>query len=302
MPNRSNHWRDDKISIDTAGPMLTKPLRDGHSEISFPKLNSDHDEKTSQANTNALMFGSLADLTAHHLRNSNSSSAIGSSSKDLVIPKLSTKNNPRIFPSPMRSEKLSGNNWVQGKIDQNDSCELFNSNFCKTRNSPQKTDHEIQLRDTNIVTDRTIFARDSFQNTRTPSPEDWEIDLTTALSETFSHIIKPSCNSSLNLTEDLSHHISRLDIYSNTNTVLEVTENDAPNFSSNCDLNMSSLQHIKLPYSKEIVSLFGKILCRKWKSKKPYIRSNASIDVVKRFDFSIPSPDDKILEHLRKRL
>lgn len=54
-------------------------------------------------------------------------------------------------------------------------------------------------------------------------------------------------------------------------------------------LNLSSLRNVKLPHTKQNVSLFGRTLCRTWKSKKPILKSQEQQrETVKRFDFSVP--------------
>lgn len=294
--NRLDRSLDEERPIDGSRETQTNQFGDNDSGIktgfpvSKPILSSD---KTSgpiftQSNTNIQTFGSLADLTAHHLKKSSSSGGIsspviGSPNAAFVIPKLWTRSDSAASsPKNQFSEASSS----------------LNSDAYDTQILSQTKVKKIQKRDDKID-DKIPVA--NFLNTRTPSPEDWVIDLSAALSETFSKVSTPNEKLNSKLSDDLCQDISRLDIYLNTKTP-EIIGANSSNVFFDCNLNSSSMQHIKLGYSKEVVSSFGKILCRRWKTRKPYIRSEPHVDVIMPFDFSIPSPDDRILVHLRKRL
>lgn len=283
--NRSDSSLDVDGTRDTKATEFRRNDSGIKAGVSFPT--------STQSNTSIQTFGSLADLTAHHLKKSSSSGGIsspvvGSPNAGFVI--------PRIWPrdeSLASSPKLQFGDIVEKRPrrDLDDDSSSLNSDFNDMRVSSRDDVQEVRKNQS-----------DSFKNTRTPSPEDWVIDLSSALSETFSKVVSTNEKSISKLSEDLTQDISRLDIYLNTNVPAIMEADSSSNLYFDCNLNLSGLEQIKLPYSKEVVSLFGKILCRKWKTRKPYVRTEAEIDVVKRFDFSNPSPDDRILVHLRKRL
>ena len=120
--------------------------------------------------------------------------------------------------------------------------------------------------------------------------DEWEIDLSSALKTV--DLTKFKCPRAENSKSAITSTVR-----SNLNK---------PNFSAMCNFNLINLRTKKLKYSVKKASPLGTVLCRKWKTKMPHMNRKAwyfqaSPNIV-RFDFSEPSPDNKILKHLKKRL
>jgi hypothetical protein len=127
---------------------------------------------------------------------------------------------------------------------------------------------------------------------RTPSEEsnemDWEIDLTNALISPGSKISKPK------VTGCKLQEVEQ-EVPTDSSTVLETSE-----LMLDFDLG-STILNLKLPNRKR-KSPFGRTLCRKWKRlRTPYIPpQKQNLGKIVRFTFNTLSPDDKILEHLKR--
>lgn len=274
-----------KDSSSTLSPnSIDKDIK--HSPKIFSSLTgliSHHTESTSldatkspsQNNMKAQSFGSLAALTAHHLQKSNSNSNTEfckksqSPSSSFVIPKFSIKK------SNEEMEKLKSDDSKSNKtLTYPNSLSKYSTDLLpKDLSDLHITDvqSEGQFKD----------PISSISKIRTPSPDSWVIDLSTALKE--AEFLTDNTFSNVNLTasKKFYYDIPNLDLCiekSNiTLSILPVT------------LNLCDLQHVKLPYAKEKVSVFGKILCKKWKTKKPILKVTVEHHgTIKPFDFSTP--------------
>ena len=267
---------------------------------SLPGCISNHIDSVTSNSTNdpcknnldAVSFKSLADLTAHHLQ--KSTNLIGSTnfngeaslcSTNFVIPKLSIKNDKsndlenvqlNSFDSKININLESI--YDQEKDDSMDSLERSISNVLAL--SRNYTDHNIKNKSQNMELEENST---NVSGTRTPSPDPWIIDLSSALKEATSLVVDTCTDTKSKALKDVSNVIpnSRLQT-SNENT-------DIPYAMLPTTLNLSSLKHAKLPYTKRNVSLFGRTLCRMWKMKKPLLKSQLEQhQTIQKFDFSIP--------------
>lgn len=238
-------------------------------------------------------FGTLADLTAHHLQKSNSgdvrTSLFGKGSPspktNFVIPKLS---------------RDRGNEETHA---------VAPPTFCLV-------DSLLSLEQTPQPSDDAPTVKHDEENLSSKLEEmnlngsvianNWTIDLTTALRSSQSK----SEEKSVTREEKMSGNRSANEIsFICTSPIIDHeewnihvnTEYAVPN--EGCELNLSYLRKIKLRYSHKMASSFGQMLCKRWKYRKPYVVRQKSIinEKIKRFDFSTPSPDCLILSHLRRR-
>ena len=243
-------------------------------------------------NLDAVSFKSLADLTAHHLQ--KSTNLIGSTnfngeaslcSTNFVIPKLSIKNdksndleNVQLNSFDSKKNINLESIYDQEKDDSMDSLERSISNVLALQGiilirilKNKSQNMELEENSTNV------------SGTRTPSPDPWIIDLSSALKEATSLVVDTCTDKNSKALKDVSNVIpnSRLQT-SNENT-------DIPYAMLPTTLNLSSLKYAKLPYTKRNVSLFGRTLCRIWKMKKPLLKSQSKQhQTIQKFDFSIP--------------
>lgn len=257
---------------------------------------SNFTKESMEQNTNTVPFKSLADLTAHHLQ--KSSSLLGSRNTNektlscgtnFVIPKLSLKKDncndqSNVDLSATQRNINIGSDTLNDKtkVDPNsmDSLERHISHvLALSRNytNPDSID----------ISQKVESKEDSLLNvsgTRTPSPDLWMIDLSSALKEATAIIPNnPISSHTKAKVIGITDTISKLNIHiSDHNT--PIPYNILPT-----TLNLSPLKHVKLPYAKKNVSLFGRTLCKTWKLRKPNLKSQKQqYETVRRFDFSVP--------------
>ncbi|XP_076248470.1 uncharacterized protein LOC143188219 [Calliopsis andreniformis] len=275
------------LSIGTS-PMKFTSL----SDLITNHVKTTSNTRESKVNSNTMPFNSLADLTAHHLQNTSSimnstnSDRPHSSSTNFVIPKLSIKKD--------RSNNLN-DMTLDTSILQN------NRNVKSDLVDDKEKDYSIDSLEKSILNmlalsdDCTNIKRNSYNlqakedsllnvnGTRTPSPDNWMIDLSSALKETTLVASDSSSQTKSNVLKTSKNNIS------NPNLHITNRDNEVPYICLPTTLNLSSLKNVKLPYTKKNVSLFGRTLCRTWKSRKPALKSQRQQhETVKRFDFSVP--------------
>lgn len=271
-PNNVNSLSDVKRPLKTFSSLAG--LTSHHTE----SIHSDTTRISSQNNTDAQFFGSLAALTAHHLQKSNVANVEFRERKQLpnsqfVIPKLSIKKNDNADVN-IQSLKLSNNSKSQAIHTNNKHpIDLLEKGF---------TDMYILENNdvTNVESIEQIKAPINVINeTRTPSPDNWIIDLSIALKE--AELLTTSSNTNLTIPRKFFYDMPNLEICIEENSVIS---NTLP-----ITLNLCDMRHAKFPYTKKNVSVFGRTLCRKWKSRKPVLKVVVQrYDTVKRFDFSTP--------------
>ncbi|CAG5082389.1 Similar to HBS1: Protein HBS1 (Drosophila melanogaster) [Cotesia congregata] len=213
-------------------------------------------------------FGSLAEMTAHHLK---SNSPLKKST--FVIPKLSNRE-----PTPIH---------LPGKLIKSvDNVDAVNTEVNKVASSVKNLQLEQKFEGKN---------KEKNEEKEEEKSNDWEIDLTAALRQSES-----SANyKKIKLANEQDNSTKRKDgfnlkeLYDNINEPIcsslivesvEVLE---------CKLTSINLKYSQLTHFNKMASPFGKMLCKKWKSHKPYIEKSKSefSDIIKPFDFSSPSPD-----------
>lgn len=253
-------------------------------------------KKSASSNSQAQCFGSLADLTANHLQKSNISTnkielCTKSPNSGFIIPKLNINKNKENFGQSMISSKFSSDNNTDGIVNitsnknedrfysdkvQIDPLRKGISNLKLVSNPNSEFNEQRSVNLANLMDHNVKHAR-------TPSPDDWLIDLSAALKEVHA--------------PDLEHNRQiepMKNLYYDTLSYIEKMKNNSLNDSDSetnveCTLNLNSLIHIRLPYTKKTVSTLGKILTRKWKLKKPFIKCKTQeYRTIKRFDFSTP--------------
>lgn len=226
-------------------------------------------------------FSSLAALTADYLQKSNvnnieSQERHQSSKIQFVIPKLSIKkkNNEETkdLQSPNSNENskklISTNTLSKHEINllQKD---FSNMSIVKSK-IVRNIKSEEQLKDPISIVNEIC----------TPS-DDW-VDLSTALKEAEFLADNAFCNANLTSSRQLYRNTHNLEICLEDDN--RITPNALP-----VTLNLCALKCVKLPYTKKNVSIFGKILCKKWKIKRPILRAIVQhYNTIKPFDFSTP--------------
>ncbi|KZC12091.1 HBS1-like protein, partial [Dufourea novaeangliae] len=168
--------------------------------------------KEFQTNSNTVSFSTLADLTSHHLQKSSNSNSTNSNEKafspstNFVIPKLSIKkeSNNDLNNARLNFSALKTNAGIVSDVmnDKEEDCSMdsleksifnvlaFSENYSNNKNSSY-----------NVNTKEDLLLNAS--GTRTPSPDNWLIDLTSALKETTSlgsnnYVIKPKTLENVN--------------------------------------------------------------------------------------------------------
>lgn len=246
-------------------------------------IHSDTAKITSQNNMDTQCFGSLAALTAHHLQKSSANVEFREKEQlpnsQFVIPKLSMKKNDNANVKNIQSLELHNNSKKQSvHANSKHPINLLEKNF---------SDMYISL-ESNDVTN--VESKKQFKDppinvvneARTPSPDNWMIDLSTALKEAE---FLTDCISSANLTASKKFYYDM----PNLEMCIEDNKNSVISNTLPVTLNLCALRHIKLPYTKKNVSVFGRTLCRKWKTRNPVLKIPVQrYDTVKSFDFSTP--------------
>ncbi|KAL2728344.1 HBS1-like protein [Vespula maculifrons] len=242
-----------------------------------------HSDSKKLASCNSKQhFGSLADLTANHLQKSNISNnkielcTKSSPNSGFIIPKLNINKDKKNFEHGIVSLKVGKENNADSTVNitSNETEDQFNrdkiqidslrkgiSNF-KLASNPN--DEFTEQKSVNLAN----LMEHNAERVRTPSPDDWLIDLSAALKEI--HIPDSKHNRQVEPMTNL---------YYDTLSYIDKMKNNSLNDSNSeanveCTLNLNSLIHIRLPYTKKTVSTLGKVLTRKWKLKKPFIKCN----------------------------
>lgn len=242
-------------------------------------------EVSSRDNTDSQSFSSLAALTAHHLKKSNPTNdkelreKRQSPSLQFVIPKLSINSNseatenklPLKFSNDESSEKQlvanSSSNRYPMDLLQND---FSNMSILSRGNILMDVKLEKQFQSPMAVVN----------DIRSPSPDGCVIDLTMALKE--AQLLADGSFSNSTASGKFYRDAPNLEIY--MRNAADFMPNMLP-----VTLNLCALRHVRLRYTKTQVSMFGKTLCRKWKTKKPILKVLVQHrGAVKPFDFSVP--------------
>lgn len=245
-------------------------------------IHSDTAKITSQNNMDTQCFGSLAALTAHHLQKSSANVEFREKEQlpnsQFVIPKLSMKKNDNTNVKNIQSLKLHNNSKKQSvHANSKHPINLLEKNF---------SDMYISLENNDVT---NVESKKQFKDpinvvneVRTPSPDNWMIDLSTALKEAE---FLTDCISNANLTASKKFYYDM----PNLEMCIEDNKNSVISNTLPVTINLCALRHIELPYTKKNVSVFGRTLCRKWKTKKPVLKIPIQCyDTVKSFDFSTP--------------
>lgn len=247
-------------------------------------INSNVTKISSQNNTNAQPFSSLAALTTDYLQKSNAANNVESRDRyqlpvsQFIIPKLSIKKNdseetrnvhlPKFHNNENNKRQLVSTNILdKDEIDslQND---FSNMDIFLKRNTVTDKSKKLLVNPINIVNENC-----------TPLSDDW-VDLSAALKE--AEFLTDNAFCSVNLTTSTK-------LYDMHNLEISLEDNDR--ITSNVlpvTLNLCALRSIEFPYSKKNVSVFGKTLCKKWKRKRPVLKTIVHYNTVKPFDFSTP--------------
>ncbi|XP_034946878.1 uncharacterized protein [Chelonus insularis] len=253
---------------------------------------------TKAVSQNKISFNSLAEMTAHHLEKSKDSSnksnfAPKIFNKPFVIPKLSSK----ITNCQTNS---TNNNKATDLIDHSER----NSNECL---SSVQTDSETEKTVNHKIKDLSNESHNCSELYKSCSDSsdtfNLEIDLTAALRH--SKKMHKKANNHEHVQENMSTPVEMFNldkIYEKIETLPSSVIEKSSNILE-CNLSMMSLRYKKLNHSNKVVSLFGKIICKKWTThSRPYIKSYRSElnKNIKRFDFTSLSPDGIVLANLRR--
>ncbi|CAK9803563.1 hypothetical protein ANTPLA_LOCUS3690 [Anthophora plagiata] len=247
------------------------------------------------SNSDTVSFTSLADLTAHHLQKSstlidrtNSNGKTCLPNTNFVIPKLSIKksscsdlNNIQFGLSTIQKNINMQFEMANDrkKDDSMDSLERSISNVLAlsrdcTNSNTRNNSHSVETKEDAIL---------NVSGNRTPSPDPWMIDLSSALKEATSVVSNNYSYKNSKTLKDANNVTPNLNLYTSNQNV------ENPYDMLPTTLNLSCLKYVKLPYTKKSVSLFGRALCKTWKLKKPILKSQKiQYETIKRFDFSVP--------------
>lgn len=251
---------------------------------SLSGLISNHASAKDDKDGDKKSFGSLAEMTAHHLK---STSPFKKSNKNsFVIPKLSNK--------VMASSSINLPGKLIKSVDESDTSRSSDVDKVSLDVKNLQLDNNCEDRD-----------KDKDDDKNKDKESNWEIDLTKALRQPGSPAVissktKLSNGQDLDIKSQDNFDLKKL--YDNINEPIcssivvdsiEVLE---------CNLTLINLKYAELHHFNKMASPFGKMLCRKWKSKKPYVKKSKCefSDKIKPFDFSSPSPDSLILANLRR--
>ena len=224
----------------------------------------------------APTFNSLADLTAHHLKISSSSEK-GKTSND------SNSMSPLGFVIPKFSMKFGNKNLLKDKALDDVNKEISSLKIEDKKPCIEKIKNNVKLDDVNS---KVPNIKLEYQNS---VDSEFKKNFCEMEFEKIVHIKKEKNIEVPNIkTEILDENIDTLQ-----NLISKKLYKD------NCVL-FSNKKIDDMKLVKKPISLFGKVLCKKWQRCTPYkrtINSNLSSNKsdILRFDFSSPSPDSKIL-------
>lgn len=287
-PNNRNNFKDVQQSSNTFS--LLAELASSHAKSVSP----DAKKLTSSTTTNASTFSSLAALTAHHLQNSNSAHSINffdkqqSSSSQFVIPKFSIKKDNSDETESIQFLK-SRNNETSKKLlkSQTKTQVTANAPDEKSIDSLRKdfSNMHILLRNNILADVRSDKQLENSLNVKNnihvASPDNCVVDLSTALKEVKLLADNNSNNKNSNSTISKKFYdMPNLEYIEDNGAMLNVLP---------VTLNLRALKHARLPYAKTTVSVFGRTLCKQWKTSKPVLKViEHRYHQITPFDFSIP--------------
>lgn len=220
-------------------------------------------------------FRTLADLTASHMQ--KSSSPIAKNNSTFVIPKFSLKSDNNTSNNRVNNLSLSSNYLFKKKpVIDVEVLEKEIVNITVSSITPQK---KIEI--------------DGDKNT-----EECDIDLSSVIKKKSTSV--PIINKNTKL---LSPSYNLKDIFLMSSEPIPSSMIVDSLQVLNCQLNSSNLYKKKLNSINREGSMFGKMLCRRWNIKKPYIKHSKCeySDRIKPFDFSSPSPDNIIFANIRRQ-
>ena len=265
-----------------------------HNKLNSSKLTSLSDLKPSNIGSKVPQCSSLADLISNH--------------KKLNLPKKELPQNTNSLPfnslSNLTSHHLRKSVSSATPLQEGDiNAKCFSLNKQKENEFVPKIvglDLKNTVSDSSVNTIVKDVASLNFEkNDKTlkkssvEAEDEWEVDLSSALKTV---VLAKSKNSKVEPPETTSFKN-----HSTSKSTLNLTNLDIM-----CDFNLYSLRNEELQYALKKASPMGKVLCRKWKTKKLLSKKKAwyfeTSPNVKRFDFIDPSPDSKILQYLRKRV
>jgi len=238
----------------------------------------------SQNNTNAQPFSSLAALTADYLQKSNATNNVESQDRyqspvsQFIIPKLSIKKND--------SEEMRNIHLPKFHNNENNKRQLVSTNILD-KDEIDSLQNDFSNMDIfsnrNIVIDKLekqfVNPINTINENCTPLSDDW-VDLSAALKE--AEFLTDNAFCDVNLTTSTK-------LYDTPNLEISLEDDDriTPNVLP-VTLNVCALRSIEFPYTKKNISGFGKTLCKKWKRKRPILKTIVHYNTVKPFDFSTP--------------
>lgn len=267
-------------------------------------------------------FGSLAQLTAHHLKissdKSDSQKAFDSPS-GFVIPKIGPKNNESnqsTSPSFGSLAELTAHHLKISSKNKNDA-EKFGFVISKKANEDCKSSIEslsnVQI---NIKKEKDVHSEDKFTVTKFSIKKEKGLENSYHTNSTKS-VLEDISNMCIDEEFDFNKVIKSEPIdYPMSNVAIKkekLGDTISTNFYAINQASKSlesSLEAIKKEcsqfrekaiYQRKTVSLFGKVLCKSYSRKAPYLKKSVNnAPTISPFDFSSPSPDSVVLARLRR--
>lgn len=218
-------------------------------------------------------FGTLADLTADHMQKSNGPSPNKSS---FIIPKFTLKQNNTTNNSPSPLPIFRNLTIKKNSTDSLDTLK-------KKIFDMEVTSKPVELKIDNL-------------NDKINDKLNTDIDLSSVLRQT-----KPSAQKTI-ITKSKTQCYDLKEIFLMSAEPIPSSMIVDSLKVLDCQINASNLQYKKLNYSNNSCSMFGKMICRRWRLKKPYVKHSKSeyTENIIPFDFSSPSPDNLIFGNLRR--
>ncbi|XP_012060930.1 PREDICTED: uncharacterized protein LOC105624181 [Atta cephalotes] len=278
QPNNVDNSKDVNNSFKTFSSLAG--IVSHHTE----STNSNITKIFSQNNTNAQPFSSLAALTADYLQKSNATNNVESQDRyqspvsQFIIPKLSIKKND--------GEEMRNIHLPKFHNNENNKRQLVSTNILD-KDEIDSLQNDFSNMDIfsnrNIVIDKLekqfVNPINTINENCTPLSDDW-VDLSAALKE--AEFLTDNAFCDVNLTTSTK-------LYDTPNLEISLEDDDriTPNVLP-VTLNVCALRSIEFPYTKKNISGFGKTLCKKWKRKRPILKTIVHYNTVKPFDFSTP--------------
>lgn len=230
-------------------------------------------------------FTSLADLTSHHLKNSDTvgtrvrhESNAQANHSNIVIPNVFMKKEIQYNEAQNQSLKFNmksdinfQKNYGESSNERNKATSL-QDNFCN-----------LSIGSKIDSVNKKLYPEVSKTDTCISSQDNWTIDLSIALKE--AELLSVEKNSKQSNLDTGDVHKNSM----NANPQIESNVIDISYFRLPTTLNLISLRNVRLAYTKLNVSAFGQTLCKNWRLSKPKLKSQKQeCHKIKRFDFSIP--------------